>query len=158
MWTNYALGVPASVLTVIALLAQRRAFLRENLPQFGRDFVGAALAIGWYCLLDQIIDAPTPIFPRISSTPSLSERVRLAVEIFRTIAVTALAFFIIRTMRVFEVEYARRLEAANLARFNAQEEAKRELTVDVRNGAHLGRVARRESIAERFSQASRGSA
>ncbi len=130
MWTNYALGVPASLLTVVALLAQRRAFLRENLPQFGRDFVGAALAIGWYCLLDQMIDEPTPIFPaNILNADAFLHLFGLPVEIFRTIAVTALAFFIIRTMRVFEVEYARRLDAANRARFNAQEEAKRELTV-----------------------------
>ena len=130
MWTNYALGVPASLLTVTALLAQRRAFLRENLPQFGRDFVGAALAIGWYCLLDQIVDEPAPLFPAsIVNADVFLSAFGLPVEIFRTLAVTALAFFIIRTMRVFEVEYAHRLEAANRARFNAQEEAKRELTV-----------------------------
>jgi signal transduction histidine kinase len=130
LWTNYALGVPASLLTVSALLAQRRAFLRENLPQFGRDFVGAALAIGWYCLLDQIIDDPAPFFPANVLNADLFLRVfGLPVEILKTIAVIALAFFIIRTMRVFEVEYARRLDAANQARFAAQEESKRELTV-----------------------------
>ncbi|MCI0476966.1 MAG: hypothetical protein L0Y55_12025, partial [Anaerolineales bacterium] len=130
MWTNYALGVPASFLTVIALLAQRRAFLRENMPQFGRDFVGAALAIGWYCLLDQIIDDPAPVFPANFLNADLFLRVfGLPVEIFRTLVVIALAFFIIRTMRVFEVEYARRLELAHRSRFDAQEESKRELTV-----------------------------
>jgi len=130
MWTNYALGVPASLITVLALLAQRRAFLRENLPQFGRDFVGAALAITWYCLLDQIIDDSAPFFPaNILNADAFLRAFGLPVEIFRTLTVTALAFFIIRTMRVFEVECARRLDVANHARFEAQEVAKRELTV-----------------------------
>lgn len=130
LWTNYALGVPAALLTGIALLAQRRAFLRENLPQFGRDFVGAALAIGWFCLLDQIIDAPALFFPANFLNADVFLRAfGWPVEIFRTLAVIALAFFIIRTLRVFEVEYARRLELANRSRFDAQEESKRELTV-----------------------------
>jgi signal transduction histidine kinase len=129
-WINYSLGVPASVFSVIALLAQRRAFLRDNMPQFGGDSVGAALAIGWYCILDQVIDEPAFIFPaNILNAHTFLNVVGLPVEIFRTIAVTALAFFVIRTLRVFEVEYAQRLEAANRARFAAQEEATRELMV-----------------------------
>jgi signal transduction histidine kinase len=129
-WTNYALGVPASILTVIALLAQRRAFLQENLPQFGRDLVGAALAIGWYCLLDQVIDVAVPIFPANWLHAATFERVMgLPVEVFRMLVILAFAFFVIRSLRVFEVEYARRLEAAQRARFEAQEEARRELAV-----------------------------
>jgi signal transduction histidine kinase len=129
-WINYALGVPASGFAVIALLAQRRAFLRDNMPQFGGDSVGAALAIAWYCLLDQVIDEPSLHFPgNLLNSNTFLNVVGIPVEIFRTIAVTALAFFIIRTLRVFEVEYAERLEAANRARFAAQEEATRELMV-----------------------------
>jgi len=130
MWTNYALGVPASILAVAAMLAQRRAFVRDNMPQFGRDLVGAALALGWYSLLDQVIDDPTPYFPtNILNADAFMHALGLPVEIFRTLAVSALAFFVIRMLRVFEVEYARRLEAANRARFAAQEEATRELLV-----------------------------
>ncbi len=130
MWTNYALGVPASILAVAAMLAQRRAFVRDNMPQFGRDLVGAALALGWYSLLDQVIDDPTPYFPtNILNADAFMHALGLPVEILRTLAVSALAFFVIRMLRVFEVEYARRLEAANRARFAAQEEATRELLV-----------------------------
>lgn len=129
-WTNYALGVPASALTVIAFLAQRRAFLQENLPQFGRDLIGAALAIGWYCLLDQVIDVAAPIFPaNVLNATTFARVMGLPVEIFRVVAILALAFFVIRSLRVFEVEYARRLEAAQRARFEAQEQATRELSV-----------------------------
>ena len=130
IWINYSIGIPASIFSVAALLAQRRAFLRDNMPQFGGDSVGAALAIGWYCLLDQIIDEPALVFPaNILNTNTFLAAAGIPVEIFRTVSITALAFYIIRTMRVFEVEYAQRLEAANRARFAAQEEATRELVV-----------------------------
>ena len=130
VWTNYFLGVPAALFSAAAMLAQRRAFLREGMPQFGRDLVGAALALAWYALLDQMIDATAPIFP----TNFLNRENFLAlsgvpIQVFRILAITALAFFVIRMLRVFEVEYVRRLDAANRARFDAQEEAKRELSV-----------------------------
>ncbi|CAG0946947.1 two-component system, NarL family, nitrate/nitrite sensor histidine kinase NarX [Anaerolineae bacterium] len=130
MWTNYVLGIPASILAASAMLAQRRAFLRENMPQFGRDLVGAALALGWYALLDQVIDDPGFYFPaNVLNTDAFLRAIGLPVELLRTVAVSALAFFVIRMLRVFEVEYARRLDAANKARFAAQEEATRELSV-----------------------------
>lgn len=130
MLTNYALGVPASLFAALALLAQRREFFRDEMPQFGRDLVGAALAIGWYSLLDQIIDEPTPYFPStVLNAPLFAIAFGVPVEVFRIATVSALAFFIIRTLRVFEVEHVRRLDAADRARFEAQEQATRELTV-----------------------------
>ena len=130
MWTNYILGIPASLLAASAMLAQRRAFLREGMPQFGRDLVGAALALAWYALLDQVIDDPAIYFPaNVLNTDAFLRAVGLPVELLRTVTIGALAFFVIRMLRVFEVEYARRLDAANKARFAAQEEATRELSV-----------------------------
>jgi signal transduction histidine kinase len=130
MWTNYVLGVPGSITAVIAMLAQRRAFLHDEMPQFGRDLVGAALAIGWYSVLDQIIDDPAALLPSsLIHKDVFLTTFGMPVEIFRTLAVSFLAFCVIRMLRVFEVEYARRLDAANQARFRAQEDATRELVV-----------------------------
>ncbi len=129
-WTNYSIGLPGSILTVLAMLAQRRAFLRDGMPQFGREMVGAALAIGWYALLDQIIDVRTPYFPASWLNSDMFLAVfGLPIEVFRILAIAFLAIFVIRMLRVFEVEYARRLDAANQARFAAQEIATRELMV-----------------------------
>lgn len=129
-WTRYVLGLPATLLACLAMLAQRRAFLRENMPQFGRDLVGAALALAWYAILDDVIGARTPYFPSsVINKEAFLSLVGIPVEVLRTGVVAALAFFVIRMMRVFEVEYARRLEAVNQARFSAQQEATRELSV-----------------------------
>ena len=130
LWTGYCIGVPAAIVACLALLAQRRAFVQENMPQFGRDLVGAALALAWYAVLDQIVNVRTPYFPStIINKEMFLHLTGIPVEIARTGVIIVFAFFIIRTMRVFEVEYARRLEAANRARFAAQEEATRELSV-----------------------------
>ncbi len=130
LWTGYSIGLPAAITACLALLAQRRAFVQENMPQFGRDLVGAALALAWYAVLDQIVNTETPYFPSsLINKDTFLHLTGVPVEIARTGAIIVFAFFIIRTMRVFEVEYARRLDAANRARFAAQEEATRELSV-----------------------------
>jgi signal transduction histidine kinase len=130
LWAGYCIGLPAAILACLALLAQRRAFVQENMPQFGRDLVGAALALGWYAILDQIVSFRSPYFISSFINKDVFLNVTgIPVELARTGVIIVFAFFIIRTMRVFEVEYARRLEAANRARFAAQEEATRELSV-----------------------------
>ncbi|HEX9075685.1 MAG TPA: histidine kinase, partial [Anaerolineae bacterium] len=127
---HYCIGLPATILAVLAMLEQRRVFLRENMPQFGGDLVGAALALAWYAVLDHIIGAKTSFPPSaLINKDIFLATVGIPVELLRTCVIAALAFFVIRMMRVFEVEYARRLEAVNRARFAAQEEATRELSV-----------------------------
>ena len=130
LWVGYSIGLPAAAVACLALLAQRRAFVQENMPQFGRDLVGASLALAWYAILDQFVSVRTPYF--LSSFVNQDVFLALTgvpVELARTGAIIVFAFFIIRTMRVFEVEYARRLESVNRARFAAQDEATRELSV-----------------------------
>ncbi len=130
LWIGYSIGVPAAIAACLALLAQRRAFVQEGMPQFGRDLVGATLALAWYAVLDQLVSVPSPYFPSsIINKDEFLHVTGVPVELARIGVILIFAFFIIRTMRVFEVEYARRLEAANRARFAAQEEATRELSV-----------------------------
>ncbi|MBI4785821.1 MAG: GAF domain-containing sensor histidine kinase [Chloroflexi bacterium] len=129
-WGHCVIGLPGTVLAAVAMLAQRRSFLRENMPQFGSDLVGAALALAWYAVLDHFIGPDVPFFPfSVINKTTFVALFGIPVEVLRTIVIAALAYFVIRMMRVFEVEYTRRLESANRARFAAQEEATRELSV-----------------------------
>ncbi len=139
LWARYVTGLPGAALACWAMLEQRRAFLRDELPHVSRDLVGAALALGWYALLEELIGPPSPYF----LSPYLNAEKFVAwfgipIEPFRVAAVALFAFFIIRVMRVFEVEYARRLESANRARFAAQEQANRELAVMFETCRSLG--------------------
>lgn len=126
---RYMLGVPGAALASGAMFIQRRAFLREGYAQFSRDLIGAALAFAWYALF-QFVVSPDQFFPAsIVNSVTFQNYTGIPVQLFRA-AVGALgAFFIFRVLRVFEIEYARRLERLNRARFEAQENAARELTV-----------------------------
>lgn len=129
VWARYVLGISGAVFAAAAMFIQRRAFLREGYAQFNRDLIGAALAFGWYAAL-QVVVPRIPYLPAsVVNEDSFLTFTGMPVQLFRAAVITALAFFIIRVMRVFEIEYARRLEAVNHARFHDQENAARELTV-----------------------------
>ncbi|MBI3914160.1 MAG: GAF domain-containing sensor histidine kinase [Chloroflexi bacterium] len=139
LWARYITALPGTLLACWALLAQRREFLRDELPLVARDLVGATLALAWYALLEELIGPPSRFFfaPYLNSSKFV-EWFGIPIEAFRVAAVVLFAFFIIRVMRVFEFEYARRLEAANRARFVAQAEANRELAVMFETCRSLG--------------------
>lgn len=126
---RYMLGVPGAGLASAAIFVQRRAFLREGYAQFSRDLIGAALAFAWYAVF-QFVVTPASFFPAsLVNTVTFQNYTGIPVQLFRA-AVGALgAFFIFRVLRVFEIEYTRRLDRLNRARFEAQENAARELTV-----------------------------
>ncbi len=127
--SRYILGIPGAALACWAMFVQRGAFIREGYAQFSPDFIGAALAFGWYSIF-QFIVPPSPYFPssEINSTTFLNFT-GIPVQLFRAGVGALSAFFIIRVLRVFEIEYARRLDTLNRERFAAQEDAARELTV-----------------------------
>jgi signal transduction histidine kinase len=124
VWIRYSLGLPGSLLACWALLEQRRAFKRKDLPQLGSDLIGATLTLVWYTILDVLIGPKTPFFPSsVINSTSFFQLIGVPVQVFRAIATIALAYFIIRVLRVFEIENRRRIELANQARLVAQEEA-----------------------------------
>jgi signal transduction histidine kinase len=126
---RYILGITGSALACWAMFVQRRAFIREGYAQFSRDLIGAALAFAWYSIF-QLVVSPSPFFPssHVNTTVFLNYT-GIPVQLFRAVVGVAAGVFIIRVLHVFEIEYARRLEALNHARFQAQEDAARELTV-----------------------------
>jgi signal transduction histidine kinase len=126
---RYILGITGSALACWAMLVQRRAFVREGYAQFSRDLIGGALAFAWYAIF-QFVVPPSPYFPSsVINTASFLAYTGIPVQLFRAVVGVGAAVFIIRVMHVFEIEYARRLEALNRARFETQENAARELTV-----------------------------
>ncbi len=127
--SRYILGITGSALACWAMFVQRRAFVREGYAQFSRDLIGGALAFAWYAVF-QFVVPPSPYFPSsYVNTASFTAYTGIPVQLFRAAVGVGAAVFIIRVMRVFEIEYARRLEALNRARFEAQEKAAHELTV-----------------------------
>lgn len=126
---RYMLGVTGAVLASAAMFVQRRAFILEGYAQFNRDLIGAALAFAWYAAF-QFVVPPAQFFPAAAlNTDSFQNYTGIPVQLFRAVVGALAAFFIVRVLRVFETEYTRRIERLNRARFEAQEQASRELTV-----------------------------
>lgn len=126
---RYTLGIPGAFLAAGAMLVQRRAFIREGYAQFSRDLIGAALAFAWYGIF-QLIVPPAEFFPASHiNTATFLNYTDIPVQLFRAIVGALGAIFIVRVLRVFETEYARRLERLNRERFETQERSAQELTV-----------------------------
>lgn len=126
---RYMLGIPGAALASAAMFAQRRAFILEGYAQFSRDLIGAALAFAWYAAF-QFVVPPAQFFPAsfLNST-AFQDYTGIPVQLFRALVGALAAVFVVRVLRVFETEYARRIERLNRARFDAQERSARELTV-----------------------------
>jgi len=112
-WTRYTLGITGALLAAGGLLAQRRVFLKDDLPAYGNNLVGSALAFALYGAVGQFVVAPSALFP---STIINSERfldvVGMPVQLFRTIMAASIAYFTIRAMRAFDVHRRRQLDEA----------------------------------------------
>ncbi|HEX9101371.1 MAG TPA: GAF domain-containing sensor histidine kinase, partial [Polyangia bacterium] len=126
---RYLLGISGAALACAAMFLQRRAFQREGYAQFGGDLIGAALGFGWFALMLFVVP-PSPYFPSsVLNTTAFLALTGVPAQLVQAGAIVVLGVFIIRVMRVFEIEYGRRLDALNRAHFETQREAARELSV-----------------------------
>lgn len=126
---RYVLGIPGAALASAAMFVQRRAFIREGYAQFSRDLIGAALAFAWYSIFQLIVPSSTFFPASVLNTVTFQNYTGIPVQLFRAVVGALGTVFIVRVLRVFETEYARRIERLNRARFDAQAQAARELTV-----------------------------
>lgn len=112
VYTRYALAIPGAALTVWGLLLQRRRFIQMGMPAFGRDVAMAALAFGLYGGIGQLFASPTDIFlSEIINAEAFMRWFGFPIQVFRAAMATLAAVFIIRSLRSFEVENRRRMEA-----------------------------------------------
>ncbi len=121
---RYFLYLPSSALAGLAVLFHCRVLWEMKLPHIARDCLGAAVAFGLKAILAGLVVSPAPYSPAsFLNESSFLAVVGVPVQVFRTITALAIAYFIVRTLAVFEIERGRQLEAATQQRFQAQQEA-----------------------------------
>lgn len=121
---RYILFVPASVVAAAALVAQRRPFAALGLQRIGRDTTWAAAIFGLCGILDGLVVPPAPFFPAsVIDYATFFALTGIPVQAFRAVAALSIAYFVVRTLRIFEIEYRRSLSLADEQRFRAQQEA-----------------------------------
>jgi signal transduction histidine kinase len=119
--SRYAIGIPAALLGVWALMAQQRIFREQDMPQYGRDLVWAAAALLLYGFIGQIFVKESVLFPsHVFSQANFLDWFGIPIQLFRALMAAALTFFLLRALRAFDVEERRRLEHANQAKLAAQ--------------------------------------
>jgi signal transduction histidine kinase len=121
---RYFLYLPGAALSGLAVFFHCRGFREMKLPHIARDCIGAAAALGLKAIFAGLVVSPAPYFPAsLLNEGSFLAVVGVPVQVFRTITTLAIAYFVVRTLRVFELEQGRQLEAATQQRLQAQQEA-----------------------------------
>ncbi len=112
VYTRYSLAIPGAVLTTWGLLLQRKRFIEAGMESFGWDVAGAAVAFALYGGIGQLFASSSTIFPSpfINSALFLSW-FGIPIQVFRALMAILAAFFIIRSLRAFDEENQRRIQA-----------------------------------------------
>ena len=94
------------------------------MPHIARDCYGAAVAFGLKAIVAGLIVSPAAYFPAFFlNESSFLAVVGVPVQVFRTITTLAITYFVVRVLRVFEIEQNRQLEMATQQHLQAQQEA-----------------------------------
>lgn len=104
-WTRYSLGIPASLLAALGLIAQQRAFRRAGLVRFGQDSLWAAIAFAWYGLVGQFFTTMSVLPPSNTINEEVFQQILgFPIQLFRALVALAASVFVIRFLRAFQVE------------------------------------------------------
>jgi signal transduction histidine kinase len=121
-WSRYFLGLPGAALACVGLLRQARQMRHRDLPRIARYLTGAGVAFAVYAVAGGLIVpfAPTPL-ASVLNYDLLDRTIQVPVPVFRSLCGLAMAFFITRSLDVFQVETERRIAAMEQAHALAAE-------------------------------------
>jgi signal transduction histidine kinase len=109
-WSRYFLCFPGALLASIGLYHQARQVRRLDLPRIDTYLNGAAAAFLVYALVGGLIVPTSPVFPANLLNYSLLDRtIQIPAPVFRSLCGLAMAFFVVRSLEVFQVEDDRRM-------------------------------------------------
>ena len=122
-WTRYSLAIPAAILAASGLIVQQRVFRRAGLISFGRDALWAAVAFGWFGLVGQLFVTSSPLpLSNIINQDLFNRLFGIPVQAFSALMAGVAAFFVIRFLRAFQVEYERQINSLQEARLRESEQ------------------------------------
>lgn len=124
VWARYLLYLPGSILAGFGLIAQARWLDRTDLRQIARDARFAAATFLLNALVCGVVVPPDLQLPASVLTSSLVQADFAAlIELLRAASAVAIAFFVLRMLRLFRIQTARQVEGANRRQIQAQQEA-----------------------------------
>jgi signal transduction histidine kinase len=103
--SRYFLCFPGAILAHLGLLRQARHVRAMGLPHIAIYLTGAAVAFSVYALAGGLLVPAAPFFPANQlNYLVLNGIVGIPAPIFRSICGLAMAFFVVRTLDIFEIE------------------------------------------------------
>lgn len=108
---RYALALPGAVLTSLGLYFQRREIRTLQHPSLERSLVGASLAFAFYAFAGGLVVPPASFLPASLLNTSLLLKAGFPVQFLRATAGVLIAYSIIRSLDLYEIENRRKLEA-----------------------------------------------
>ncbi|MFT3892891.1 MAG: sensor histidine kinase [Anaerolineales bacterium] len=112
VYSRYSLAIPGAALTAWGMILQRQKFLQAGMKGFDREMIAGAVAFGLYGGVGQLFVASSNVFP----SAFLNSQVFLSwfgfpIQFFRSVMACIAAVAIISSLRAFEQETQRQLEA-----------------------------------------------
>lgn len=148
VYTRYSLAIPGAALTAWGLILQRQKFLQAGMRGYGRDVLAAAIAFGLYGGIGQLFASPSNVFPSsfLNSTV-FQDWFGFPIQLFRSVMACIAAIGIISSLRAFEEETRRRIEALSVAQ-QAEHERLDELRDELLHRTVRAQELERQRIAQ----------
>ena len=109
-WSRYLLALPGALLSSIGLFLQARHMRLMELPRIANYLIGAAIAFLVYAVVGGLIVPAAPVFlANLLNYSLLANTIQIPAPVFRSLCGLAMAFFLTRSLEVFQVETDRRI-------------------------------------------------
>lgn len=116
VYTRYALAIPGAALTAWGLVLQGNKFRQGGMTSFAIDVYIAAAAFALYGGIGQLFASPSSIFPSdILNATVFLNWFSFPIQGFRALMAIIAAIFIIRSLRAFDEETRRQIQALSEA-------------------------------------------
>jgi signal transduction histidine kinase len=160
-WSRYFLCFPGAILACVGLLRQARQVRTMGLPRIALYLTGAAIAFLAYAGAGGLLVPTAPIFPeKLLNYALLDRTIQIPAPVFRSVCGLAMAFFMVRSLEIFQAEDDRRLAEMEQAQVLADDRER--IGRDLHDGiiqkiyaAGLGLEDARYLVTEDASQAQR---
>jgi len=120
VWGRYLLGAPGAIMVAIGLLRQERKVRSMDLPVIAYYLRGAMVAFAVYAIVGGMVVPQAGFFPAsVLNETTLLTTTGIPAPIYRSLSGLAMAYFIIRTLEVFDLETERFIEEIERARILA---------------------------------------
>ncbi|KUO50289.1 MAG: hypothetical protein APF76_11300 [Desulfitibacter sp. BRH_c19] len=132
-WSRYVLALPGSILVSVGLILQLPVLKRLRLKSAYYHCLGSAAIFGAYGFFSGLITFPINFWPgTVLNTSTFTQLTGMPVQHFRTALGLLMAYTIIRTITIFNVEQQRRVEEAE--RLSVLMKERKRFSIDLHDG------------------------